>query len=295
MTREVMAIPSKPRDPCVMSGSANLSDNDGLSPFGRQLRQWRQLRGASQLSLATESGVSTRHLSYIETGRSAPSREMVLRLSEALEIPLRERNALLAAAGFASAYGETDLESPVMGPVSRAVEFILQQHAPFPAIAMDRCWNILRMNSATATVLGCFASDGAPFRETPLNLLRITLHPQGLQPHLVNFEEVAYEMLAGLHRAASRAGDAPELVELYEELAALPGVAGRVPVPDPSRPAVVILPLHLKKDDVELRLFSAITIMASAQDVTVDELRIESLMPADTETERWIRVVAAIE
>jgi hypothetical protein len=217
---------------------------------------------------------------------------MVVRLAEALEIPLRERNPLLAAAGYASVYRETQLDAPELGPVSRVVDFLLEQHAPFPAIALDRCWNIVRMNSATGVVLGSFAGDGAPFREAPLNLLKIILHPDGVQPYVVNFQEIAYELLSGLQRAATRSGDAPELVALYRELAALPGVHGRVPLPDPSRPSLVILPLHLKKSDVELRLLSAITILASAQDVTVDELRIESLMPADDATEEWIREIA---
>jgi len=282
-----------PRDNALMSSSSQrIKEGDGLSRFGRLLRQWRQLRGASQLSLATEAGVSTRHLSYMETGRSVPSREMVLRLAEALEIPLRERNTLLAAAGYASVYRESQLESPELGPVSRVVDFLLEQHAPFPAIAMDRCWNILRMNSATGIVLGSFAGGGAPFLETPLNLLKIMLHPEGVQPYVVNFQEIAYELLTGLHRAAQRSGDAPELLALYQELVALPGVEGRVPLPDPTRLPVMILPLHLKKDDVELRLFSAITILASPQDVTVEELRIESLMPADPATEKWIREIA---
>jgi transcriptional regulator with XRE-family HTH domain len=256
------------------------------------LRQWRQRRGASQLVLATESDVSTRHLSYLETGRSTPSREMVVRLCEALDIPLRERNALLEAAGFAAVYAETDLAAPEMGAVNRIVDFLLERHAPYPAILMDRCWNILRLNSATGAVLGVFGGNTEPFRTQPLNLLRITLHPDGLQRYLVNFEEVAYELLAGLARATARSGDAPELAALELELRSLPGVEGCVPAVDPARAPVVALPLHVKKDDIELRFFSAITVMASAQDVTVEELRIESLMPADDATDAWVRAKA---
>jgi transcriptional regulator with XRE-family HTH domain len=172
-------------------------------PFARLLRHWRRLRGQSQLTLATEADVSTRHLSFLETGRSTPRREMVLRLAIALDVPLRERNALLAAAGFASVYQESDLDAPEMSMLRRMLDFLLEQHSPFPAVLLDRHWTLRGMNDATFRVLGRFAGSAGPWADQPMNILRITLHPDGLQPWLVNFAEVATELLTGLHRKAA--------------------------------------------------------------------------------------------
>ena len=258
-------------------------------PFARLLRHWRRLRGSSQLGLATEAGVSTRHLSFLETGRATPSREMVLRLSLALDVPLRERNALLAAAGFASAYRETHLEAPGMSMLRRMLDFLLERHAPFPAVLVDRCWNLLGMNAATPKVLGRFSGGGGPWLQQPVNVLRLTLHPEALQPYVVNFDEVATELLTRLHRKASSDGDDPERAALLAELTALPGIPESGRFPDLSLPPSPVLPLHLKRDGLELRLFTAVTQIASPQDVTLDGLRIESFMPADPESEAAIR------
>lgn len=260
------------------------------SPFGRLLRHWRRQRGQSQLGLATEAGVSTRHLSFLETGRSAPSREMVLRLAVALDIPLRERNALLAAAGFASVYRQTDLDAPEMATLRRMLDFLLEQHAPFPAVLVDRYWNLLGANAATARVLGHFAGAGEPWIDTPLNVLRLTLHPQGLQRWVVNFDEVATELLTGLHRKAASDGDGDGRA-LLAELTALPGLPEAAVVPDLARAPNPVLPLHLKRGDFELRLFTAVTQIASPQDVTLEGLRIESFMPADPASEAAIRAL----
>lgn len=258
-------------------------------PFARLLRQWRRARGHSQLDLATEAGVSTRHLSFLETGRSTPSREMVMRLSATLDVPLRERNALLAAAGFASVFRETDLDAPEMSMLRRMLDFLLEQHAPFPAVLLDRRWNLIGMNTATPRVLGAFSGSGGPWAEQPLNILRLTLHPEALQPYVVNFDEVATELLAGLHRQAASDGDDPDRSMLLAELTALPGIPETGVVPDLLRRPSPVLPLHLKRDDLELRLFTAVTHIASPQDVTLDGLRIESFMPADPESEAAIR------
>lgn len=272
------------------SGMGTASPNrEGRPPFGRLLRHWRRLRGHSQLVLATEAGVSTRHLSFLETGRSTPSREMVLRLALTLDVPLRERNALLAAAGFASIYRQTDLDAPEMSMLRRMLDFLLEQHAPFPAVLIDRCWNLIGANSATGHVLGRFAGAGRPWTQTPMNILRLTLHPEALQPYVVNFDEVATELLTGLHRKAASDGEDPERDALLAELTALPGIPEAGVVPDLSRPPNPVLPLHLKRDDFELRLFTAVTQIASPQDVTLEGLRIESFMPADPESEAAIR------
>lgn len=262
-------------------------------PFGRLLRHWRRLRARSQLSLATEAGVSTRHLSFLETGRSAPSREMVLRLAAALDVPLRERNALLGAAGFASIYRETDLDAPEMSMLRRTLDFLLEQHAPFPAVLLDRLWTLRGMNAATARVLGRFGGEAGPWAERPMNLLRLTLHPQALQPWVVNFEEVATELLTGLHRKVSSEGEDPERAALLAELTALPGIPEAGIVPDLSRSPIPALPLHLKRGDLDLRFFTVVTQIASPQDVTLEGLRIESFMPADPESEATIRRLAS--
>ncbi len=285
MTSEVMDCIPQPVHPRAMP--------ELRPPFARLLRHWRRLRGHSQLVLATEAGVSTRHLSFLETGRSTPSREMVLRLSVALDVPLRERNALLAAAGFASVYRETDLDAPEMSMLRRMLDFLLEQHSPFPAVLLDRSWNLRGMNAATGRVLGRFSGEGAVWTEQPMNLLRLTLHPEALQPYVVNFAEVATELLTGLHRKVASEGDDPERAALLAELTALPGIPETGVVPDLSLPPNPVLPLHLKRDDLELRLFTVVTQLASPQDVTLEGLRIESMMPADPETEAVIRELAA--
>jgi transcriptional regulator with XRE-family HTH domain len=260
-------------------------------PFARLLQHWRRQRGHSQLSLATEAGISTRHLSFLETGRSAPSREMVLRLSATLDVPLRERNALLAAAGFASAYRETKLDAPELSMLRRVLDFLLAQHEPFPAILLDRAWNLCGTNAAAPKLFACFAGTGAPWRTQPLNLLRLTLHPEALQPHIVNFDEVATDLLTGLHRRVAGEGEDPALAALLAELTALPGIPESGVVPDLSRAPSPALPLHLKRDGLELRFYTMVTLIASPQDVTLDGLRIESFMPADAETEATVRAL----
>ncbi|HKA16489.1 MAG TPA: helix-turn-helix transcriptional regulator [Myxococcota bacterium] len=262
-------------------------------PFARLLRQWRDQRAYSQLALAMEAGISTRHLSFLENGRSAPSREMVLRLAAALDVPLRERNALLAAAGFASVYRESKLDAPEMAMLRRVIDFVLERHAPFPAVLIDRYWNLLGANDAAPRLLGRFARASEPWIQQPINLLRLTLHPEALQPHIVNFEEVATELLTGLHRRVSQDGEDPECGALLAELTALPGIPAAGVVPDLSRSPNPAIPLHLKGGDLELRLFTFVTQIAAPQDVMLDGLRIESFMPADPASEAAIRELAA--
>jgi hypothetical protein len=218
---------------------------------------------------------------------------MVLKLALTLDVPLRERNALLTAAGFASAYRETDLEAPEMSMLRRVLDFLLEQHAPFPAMLLDRHWNLRGTNAAAPRVLARFAGQGGPWTDQPLNVLRITLHPDALQPFIVNFDEVATELLTGLHRRVSSDGDDPVLAALLKELTALPGIPEAGVVPDLSRPPSPALPLHLKRDELELKLFTAVTLIASPQDVTLDGLRIESFMPADPASEAAIRRLMA--
>ncbi len=264
-----------------------------ISPFGRLLRQWRGLRGMSQLALATEAGTTTRHLSFVETGRSQPTRQMVLRLAEALDVPLRERNTLLGAAGFASLYRESPLETPALGPIQRMLEFTLERHEPFPAFLVDGCYRVLRSNAAGARVFAGFAGTGAPWRETPVNLLRLTLHPDGLRPWIVNWDELAGQLLLRFQREIAHAGPDEERARLLDELLALPDLPEAGRVPDPTRVAEPVLALHIKRDDTEWRLFSLITSIGTPQDVTLQHLRIESFMAADAATEARLREQAA--
>ncbi len=265
-----------------------MASDAGLSPFGRVLRRWRAARGMSQLALAMAAATSTRHLSFLETGRAQPSREMVLRLAHALDVPLRERNALLGAAGFAALYRESTLDAPGMSALLRMIDFTLARFEPFPAYLLDRCYRVLRANGAALKALGGFASAAPVWREQPANLLRLTLHPDGLRPYIVNFAEVAAWLLARLERAVAAAGDDPELAALERELRALPGLPEASELPRAMEP---VLPLHLKRGELEVRLFTMLSQASAAQDVTAAELHIESLMPADAASEATLRAL----
>lgn len=262
-------------------------------PFGALLRDWRRLRGTSQLGLANEAGTSTRHLSFLETGRASPSREMVLRLANALDVPLRERNALLVAAGFAPVYRETDLDAPDMGPLRRMLRFLLAAHEPFPAVLIDHCGGVIEPNAACARMLARLLPPptAASAAERP-NLHRLTFAEDGLRHVLVNWEEVAATLLSRLQREAltSPAGD--PLRSLVEELLALPCVPESWRFPDLRQAPALVLPLHLKNADFELRLFSTLTTVGTPLDVTAQELRIESFLPADPATEQTLRAMA---
>lgn len=262
------------------------------SPFGRLLKEWRARRGMSQLRLATEAGVSSRHLSFVETGRSHASREMVLRLAEALDVPLRERNSLLGAAGFAAVFRESSLGAAEIAPVERMLAFLLERYEPFPAYLVDRCTRVLRANRAGLATFAPFASDAPVWREQPLNLLRLTLHPEGLRPAIVNFEEVASALLVRLAREAALTSADTELAALDAELRAMPGLPESVRAPDLTRTPPPILAVHLKGPSTELRFFTMLTTLGTPQDVTLQDLHIESFMPADAETEARMRAMA---
>ncbi len=261
------------------------------SPFGRLLREWRQRGGQSQLRLATEAGVSPRHLSFVETGRSQPSREMVLRLSEALDVPLRDRNDLLAAAGFAAIYRERAIGHDELAPVERMIGFLLERCEPFPAYLLDRRMRILRSNRAAAAVLAPFVRDHAIWREEPRNLLRLTLHPEGFRSAIVNFDEVARGLLVRLARTAAATPSDPELDALLAELRALPGLPDAVRASDLTRPSPPILAMHMKSGALELRFFSMLSTLGTPQDVTLQDLHVETLMPADAASEALMRAL----
>ncbi len=247
---------------------------------GPLLRQWRAARHVSQLDLALDADVSSRHLSFVETGRAQPSREMVLRLAEALEVPLRERNALLLAAGYAPLYRETGLGAPEMGDARHAVEFILAQQEPYPAIVVDRHWNLLLANQATHRFFAMFLD--APPAGTP-NAMRLIFHPQGLRPFVENWDEVARHLVERVHREAAGPPDAATRA-LLEELLGYPGVPSGWRTPQLDRAPAPLLGIVYRKGDVRLSVFSTITTFGTPQDVTLQELRIECFFPADEAT-----------
>ena len=253
------------------------------APLGEQLRDWRRRRRMSQLDLALEAGVSARHLSFLETGRSRPSREMVLRLSEELEVPLRDRNRLLLAAGFAPAYDERPLDAPELEPVRRAVAQVLTGHEPFPAAVVDRWWNLLAANRNVALFLEGVAPH---LLEPPANVLRVSLHPDGMAPRIANLAEWRGHLLDRLRREVAATADV-RLGELLAELEGYPAPGASAP-PGPAHGAIAV-PLVLRHDGRELSFFSTVATFGTAVDVTVAELSIEAFFPADATTTTFLR------
>ena len=259
-------------------------------PFGRLLKEWRQTRAMSQLDLGLSCGVSQRHVSFIESGRSRPSRGMVLNLANALAVPLRQQNALLLAAGFAPAYGERPLDSPEMRAVNEALVRTLRQQEPYPAVAVDRVYNLVRGNEATFRLLGFLLGDAAGRLLTahgrPPNLAELLLAPDGLRPMIENWQDVAVWLMRRLHAEAAL-GVRGEFDALLERLRALPDVAGLVTAPSDDVEHPPVLVTQMRRDGARLALFSLIATMGTPLDVALQDLRLEFFFPADTETERW--------
>ena len=256
-----------------------------LPTFGAQLREWRQRRRLSQLDLAGEADVSTRHLSFVETGRSMPSREMVLRLADRLEVPLRERNRLLTAAGFAPMYGERRLDDPALKAAREAVELVLKGHEPYPALAIDRHWSLVSYNRA---VLPLLAGIAPALLEAPINVLRLSLHPDGLAPRIVNLAQWRAHLLARLRQQVTVSAD-PVLAALADELRAYPAS-----VDDAHEPieAGVVVPLMLQTPGGRLSFISTTTVFGTPLDITLAELAIESMFPADPQTAQMLASAA---
>ncbi|MDQ6835566.1 MAG: helix-turn-helix transcriptional regulator [Actinomycetota bacterium] len=246
---------------------------------GELLRAWRQRRNLSQLELSLESAISTRHLSFVETGRARPSREMVLHLAERLEVPLRERNSLLLAAGFAPLYGERPLNDVDMTPVREALDRFLGAHEPYPAVVVDGRWNMLGANGALRLLLAGVAPH---LLGPPANVLRVALHPEGMAPRIANFAQWSSHLLHRLRRSAAVTAD-PELEALYAELRTYPGVESDSSG-DGASGAEIVLPLRLRAGDEELTLLSTISTFGTATDVTLAELSVEAFYPADAQT-----------
>ncbi|GGF38224.1 transcriptional regulator [Aliidongia dinghuensis] len=258
-------------------------------PVGDHIREWRQRRRLSQLDLACEADISTRHLSFLETGRARPSREMVLHLAERLDIPLRERNLLLVAAGFAPIFAERALDDPALAAARRAVDLVLAGHEPYPALAVDRHWTLVAANAAVGRLLaGVDPAQLAP----PLNVLRLSLHPAGLAPRILNLREWRDHLLDRLRRQVELTAD-PVLVALMDELKAypVPPAPGPRPANDQDQPGVVV-PFRLETAAGPLDLFSTTTIFGTPIDVTLSELAIEAFYPADAASAERLRLLA---
>jgi transcriptional regulator with XRE-family HTH domain len=242
---------------------------------GDLIREWRQRRRLSQLDLAIAANVSSRHLSFVETGRSRPTSEMILHLAEHLDVPLRDRNALLLAGGFAPAYPERGLAEPELQAVRNALKRVLDGHEPYPAAVVNRWWELVDANAGIALFTGGVSPK---LLEPPVNVLRLSLHPDGMAPRIANLPEWRAHLLARLHRQAETTGD-QRLAALHEELAAYPG--GRAGTPGP---ADVVVPLRYRTPQTELSFLSITAVIGTPMDVTVEELAIESFYPADAQT-----------
>jgi transcriptional regulator with XRE-family HTH domain len=258
--------------------------------FGELLRYWRGKRGLSQLELAGESAISQRHLSFLESGRSQPSREMVLKLGLVLDIPLRQRNLMLTAAGFAAAYSERHLTDPELREVKQALDFMLAQAEPYPALVVDRLWNLVMANGPALMMMQWLAGGAAtPNAEGEVNVIRLLLHPQGLRHAVANWAEVAGDVIHWIHREAVAEGPTGPAHELLEELLAIEGIPPDWRVPNLESRIVPFLPLVLRRGEVELKLFTTITTLGTPHDVTLHELRMESFFPANEATAAWFR------
>ncbi|HZZ11068.1 MAG TPA: helix-turn-helix transcriptional regulator [Paraburkholderia sp.] len=256
---------------------------------GDLLREWRQRRRMSQLLLATEADISTRHLSFVESGRAVPSREMVMHLAERLDVPLRARNALLVAAGYAPLFRERPLTDPQLAAAREAVELVLKGHEPYPALAIDRHWNIVATNNALAPLL---SSASAELLRPPVNALRLSLHPEGIAASIVNYHAWRAHVLARLQRQIDVSGD-ETLSALRDELAAYPAPSSASESsPENAAFNQIAVPLRLRTPLGELSFFSTTTVFGTPVDVTLSELAIEAFFPADPATATRLRDAA---
>jgi transcriptional regulator with XRE-family HTH domain len=258
------------------------------TPVGGLLREWRERRRLSQLELSIQANISTRHLSFVETGRSRPSSDMILHLSEHLDVPLRDRNRLLLAGGYAPVYAETGFDAPQMSAVATAIGKVLAGHEPYPAVVVDRRWNLLDANSG----ISLFTEGAAPYLlAPPLNVLRFSLHPEGLAPRIINLGEWRAHLLGRLRRQAVLTAD-PELRTLHEELSRYP-CDQPVPEVELPGPGDLMVPLHIRAGSSvphNLAFFSITAVFGTPLDITIAEIAIESFFPADRRTAEFLRL-----
>lgn len=265
------------------------------SGFGDLLKRWRLTRKLSQLDLSFEAQVSQRHVSFLESGRAAPSRDMVQQLSHSLDLPLRERNRLLVAAGFAPVFKARALNDPDMAPVMQALQIMLKHHEPNPVIVVDRNWDIVMTNEALPRAFSLMGNLDEMWRsvcpEGGRNVLKLTFHPEGVRKHLLNWREMAPLMLMRIRREAETHSN-ETLSALVDEILEYPGIPRRWAAQDWHQPLPPIVPLEYAVNGVRLRLFSMISTFDTAQDVTTDELRVESFFPADEDSAGLLRALA---
>ena len=270
-----------------MSAQSATARTEPIQPahIGDHLREWRQRRHLSQLDLAGDAEISARHLSFVETGRAAPSRDMVLKLAERLQVPLRERNVLLVAAGYAPAFPQRSLDDPALKPARAAIDLVLRAHEPNPALAYDRHWNLVSANRMVAPLL-----EGVPQKllSPPFNILRLAFHPEGLAPRTVNLAEWSGHLLERLHRQCEATAD-PELLKLYSELKAYPMPARSAPLSSDN----VAIPFRLRLGGDVLSFISTTMIFGTPVDITLSELALETFFPADELTAARMRGMAA--
>ena len=268
--------------------------NSYFEDFASALRYWRDKRGFSQLRLSTESDISQRHISFLESGRAQPSKELILKMGVTLDIPLRQRNQMLLAAGFAPAYRERKMSDPELRSVRYALDFMLAQQEPYPALVVDRLWNLVMSNGPAMMMIKWLLEipDGTPIPSEGLNVIRLMLEPSAIRPYLVNWEHICADLLHWIQREAMSDGPGSESTLLLRELATIPGVNSTINVPNLDTRALPFMPVTIRKDDVTLNLFTSITTMGTPHDVTVHELRVESFFPADDATAAWFKLRA---
>jgi transcriptional regulator with XRE-family HTH domain len=268
------------------------SGRDGAA-VGSLLREWRTARGVSQLDLAMRAGFSARHVSFIETGRAQPSRQAVLVLAEALDVPLRDRNRLLEAGGFAHLYRHTPLDAEELRHIRSMLQFILDRHEPFGAVVLDRYSNLVMTNQASQQLFAAIVEPGL-IAETP-NILRLVFDESGLRRWIVNWPEVSEHLLSRCERELGGPSADEVSRSLLAEIRRLAGASAAVRHPQPLKPADILLPVHIRRGEIDIRLFSTIMTLGTPQDVTLQELRIETFLPADPDSEARIRALRAVQ
>ncbi|MGH8541770.1 MAG: helix-turn-helix domain-containing protein [Stenotrophobium sp.] len=261
-----------------------------LKAFGPLLREVRAARRLSQLDLALQAEVSQRHLSFLESGRAQPSREMIQQLAQTLDLPLREQNRLLMSAGYAGIYPQRQLDATDMAPVRKALELLLKHHEPYPALVVDRAWNQFMVNAALPRIFSLIGNLDEVWQRVcgdgPRNILKLTFHEQGMRPFIKNFHEIAPPLLA---RTAREALEHPQVQAVLDEILAYPGIPARWRSIDLNSTVLPVLPTHFEVNGVGLRMFTMLATFGTPQDVTTDELRVESFFPADAASEVLLR------
>lgn len=281
----------------IRTGATPNQAERSLPPFANMLRRWRNRRKRSQLELALDANVSQRHLSFLESGRAQPSREMILQLSEVLEIPLRERNLLLNAAGFAPVFHQRTLEDDDMKAVREALALILQHHEPFPALVVDRNWNMMMRNQAADRFLSLLGDPVAVWKNVDpsgdFNVMRMTFHPQGLQPFIQNWAHAATLLIARLYREVTADPSNEALRALFEEICGYPGIPDNWRSHDWATTPAPLLPLELGMGTMQLKLFSMISSFGTPLDITAEEIRIETFFAVDDFTRDFFHALLA--